>query len=242
MILEDSVKQRLNSIKLHTDPLAQSQLIAELRRDTQLRSKDISDYLEIQPSYLSHLIRIAKLPEIIIDGYLSKHLTFTHLILISRLKTQEDMVQLYEEVLKGSLSVAQTEQRIRDMLYHIDNSGRYLSNNRITSIKDKIERSLSEETCKVSIIQTRIKAKITIEVSGNLEKTSRFLDAFGNKFRQKREKKSKTDVILPETESLKPIDVSIEKPIAENTDVKEDNSTASDESNDDKKYRFDPDF
>lgn len=185
MDFDDTIRQRINAIKLHTDPLTQAQLVVELIREHPIRNTDLAKELEIKPSYLSHLVRVMKLPDMVIDGYWNKQLTFTHLILISRLRKQEEIIGLYEEILQKDLNVSATERRIREILYLIDSTGKYTSKDRLNAIKTRIESSL-ENNSRVSIVQTRIKAKIIIEVSGNLVKTSEFIDSFANRFRQKK--------------------------------------------------------
>jgi DNA-binding MarR family transcriptional regulator len=248
MIHDESIKQKINAIKLHPDPMSQAQLIAELLRETPLRNTDLAKELEIKPSYLSHLVRVMKLPDMVIDGYWNKQLTFTHLILISRLKKQEDIIVLYEEILQKGLNVSATERRIREILYLIDSTGKYTSKDRLNAIKSRIESSLDSDA-RVSIIQTRIKAKIIIEVAGNLVKTSEFIDVFANRFRQKKNKKNievpedgPEMALAGEVVSGAPSDVSVDEVVDRLTlkELHENNPDVTD--NSDKKYRFDPDF
>jgi len=248
MIHDETIKQRINAIKHHPDPMSQAQLIGELLRENPLRNTDLAKELEIKPSYLSHLVRVMKLPDMVIDGYWNKQLTFTHLILISRLKKQEDIIALYEEILQKGLNVSATERRIREILYLIDSTGKYTSKDRLNAIKARIESSL-DNNARVSIIQTRIKAKITIEVAGNLVKTSEFIDEFSSRFRQK---KSKKNIEIPEdgpemslvsknTLGTVP-DVSVDDVVNRLTlNELQENKLETSETPE-KKYRFDPDF
>ena len=248
MDFDDTIRQRINAIKLHTDPLTQAQLVVELIREHPIRNTDLAKELEIKPSYLSHLVRVMKLPEMVMDGYWNKQITFTHLILISRLRKPEEIIGLYEEILQKSLNVSATERRIREILYLIDSTGKYTSKDRLNTIKTRIESSL-ENNARVSIIQTRIKAKITIEVSGNLVKTSEFIDTFANRFRQKKSKQvAETPQDGPEISLLEP-DAQISESTSDVDDVVDkltlhdlhENSRDISEAPE-KKYRFDPDF
>ena len=245
---DEVVRNKINAIKLHKDPLTQAQLVSDLLREHKIRNVDLAKELEIKPSYLSHLIRVMKLPEMIIDGYWSKQLTFTHLILISRLKKPEDILKLYEEILQKSLNVSATEKRIREILYLVDSTGKYTSKDRLTAIKERIESSLGDEA-NVSIIQTRIKAKITIEVPGNLVKTSLFIDSFANRFRKKKghhENETPQDgpelsLVKPEPQNNSP-SAGVEDVLGKlpTESVSNDNAVVSEAS--EQKYRFDPDF
>lgn len=185
MMSSEGIAEKLNIIKSHPDPLSQAQLIVELKATTHIQNKHIAEALGMKPSNVSHLIRVTRLPEIVLDGYMSKQISFTHLILISRLKKHDEIVGLYEEILQKGYSALQTERRIREILYLVDTMGSYLNKDKIRSYENRISGSLGERVV-TSIIQTRIKAKITIEMTGDLTKTSDFIDAFVTRFRSKR--------------------------------------------------------
>ncbi|MBP6994120.1 hypothetical protein KBB12_02670 [Candidatus Woesebacteria bacterium] len=244
----EAMRNKINVIKLHTDPLTQAQLVVQLLREHSIRNIDLAKELEIKPSYLSHLIRVMKLPEMVIDGYWSKQLTFTHLILISRLKKQEDILKLYEEILQKSLNVSATEKRIREILYLIDSTGKYTSKDRLNATKSRIESSLGNDA-NVSIIQTRIKAKIVIEVPGNLATTSTFIELFANRFRKKKgQPPIETPQDGPELSLVGPNDQDgggdarvenvVTDPIIDSMPQEEPSTPKISE----EKYRFDPDF
>lgn len=244
MVLSDEVRARINTIKQHTDPMTQAQLVTELMRDIKIKNVDLARELGIKPSYLSHLIRVMRLPDMVTDGYWSKQLSFTHLILISRLKKPEDIVSLYDEILRDSLNVSAVERRVREILYLIDSRGMYIPHDRLRTLQTRIESSLGQDA-KVTIIQTRIKSKILIEVAGNLIKTSSFIEQFASKYRQSR-KKDKTEaqpVVLAE---------SAEDHTSDRTDTVGEVGgdltgtnrvqDAGEEKQGVTKYRFDPDF
>lgn len=236
MITDPEIRTKINAIKLHTDPMTQAQLVVELLAQHPIKQIDLARELQMKASYLSHLIRVMKLPEMVIDGYWNKHLTFTHLILISRLKKPDEIIQLYEEILTKNLNVSATEKRIREILYLIDNAGKYINKERLDSIRARMMASLGP-TVDVAIIQTRIKAKIVVEVSGNLALTSEFIESFGARFRSKRQKQTEDDLeIVPQPP--------IHEDIPTNTnpiDQPPDEPTLDDDA-DQKKFRFDPDF
>lgn len=234
MLQDTNVRAKINAIKQHQDPMAQAQLVVELLKAHTLKQVELAQSLDMKPSYLSHLIRVTKLPEMVLDGYWNKHLTFTHLILISRLRKVEDITTLYEEILKDNLNVAATERRIREMLYLIDTVGKYISKDRLDSIQSRIRSSLGD-TGNISIIQTRIKAKIVIEVPGNLVATSEFIESFGARFRNKRQK------LTGDSESPTPPVHALSHQAPESS-VDEAGESLIDDDADPKKFRFDPDF
>ncbi|MFO0704035.1 MAG: helix-turn-helix domain-containing protein [Patescibacteria group bacterium] len=249
MVLIDAIQEKLNLIKSHPDPLSQAQMLAELKASNPIQNKDIAEYLGMKPSNVSHLLRVTKLPEIVLDGYVSKQISFTHLILISRLKKHDEIVNLYEEILKNGYTALQTERRIREILYLVDNYGNYVNKHKIQAYEERIEKSIGDGA-KATIIQTRIKAKVIIEITGNLAKTTEFIESFSARFRSKR---SQSEVQKDQNDNNG--DTSMSPSVGTSSDfpigVEQSESLLSDEKSVDviyesteekKKYRFDPDF
>ena len=115
-------------------------------------------------------------------------------------------------------------------------------------IKTRIESSLGQDV-QVSIVQTRIKAKIIIDTPGNLIKTSEFIEMFGNRFRQKKNKKTVElpedgpELALVESEGLSaqaPGVVDMESNKLTLEELHEEGETVVETP--EKKYHFDPDF
>jgi len=244
MVLSDQVLDRLNTIKSHTDPLSQAQMLVELKASTPVANKDIAEVLGMKPSNVSHLLRVTKLPEMVLDGYVSKQISFTHLILISRLKKHDDVVNLYEEILQNGYTALQTERRIREILYLVDNFGNYVNKNKLKIYEERIEKSLGIGA-KATIIQTRIKTKVLIEMSGNLAKTTEFIDTFVTRFRAKRSAETEEEGMnkVPSTNGSQ-IEETIPGLSQEDNNIQEsineDNLINLDEEK--VKYKFDPDF
>jgi len=244
MVLSNQVLDRLNIIKSHTDPLSQAQMLVELKASAPVANKDIAEVLGMKPSNVSHLLRVTKLPEMVLDGYVSKQISFTHLILISRLKKQDDIVNLYEEILQNGYTALQTERRIREILYLVDNFGNYVNKDKLKMYEQRIEKSLGIGA-KATIIQTRIKTKVLIEMSGNLAKTTEFIDTFVTRFRAKRSAETEEEGMntAPSTNGSQ-IEETIPGLSQEDNNIQEsineDNLINLDEEK--VKYKFDPDF
>ncbi len=83
------------------------------------------------------------------------------------------MIKVYELILEKNLDVAKTEDLVREIVYQIKNEGDYLSLEEKEDLIKKIE-SL-EENIDAKVIQTRVKAKLIIEIKGSLKKTSKIL-------------------------------------------------------------------
>lgn len=164
----------INQIASSSDIFEKSRLIVHLRKDKKVSLKDISSSLGIKPSYVSHIMRLSRLPEMIVDGYTSELVSLSHLFLISRLKLEADMTALYEQILVQNLTVAKTEEYVRKYLYKIDTVGEYYN-------KQKSENVDIEELSKLyagatfEIVQTRVRGRVHIVINGNLETSSKII-------------------------------------------------------------------
>lgn len=171
--MDDSL---IEQIQKEQDYFTKAKLLQYVIYDKQLRIIDLSKRLKIKPSYICHLLRLNKLDPMIVDGYYSKLISISHLFMISRLKTKEDMMKVYEKALSQNLTVLQTEEEVREILYQIKTVGSSIDKKE----QKKIESLLSDnnKNVKVHLIQTRVKAKIIIETKGNLNETTDYMRSF----------------------------------------------------------------
>lgn len=152
-----------------TDVFNKAKILSRLKSDG-VRTKDISKLTGLHASYICHLLRLNRLPEIVKDGYYSELISLGHLFELSRVKDRKSVLALYERILGYNLSVRKTDEAVREILYSIKTEGEYLS----TSDKDILVSYLKliDPDSLVNIYQSRIKTKITIEFSGSLKRTS----------------------------------------------------------------------
>jgi len=169
----------IEQIQNERDYFTKAKLLQYIIYDKQLRIIDLSKRLKIKPSYICHLLRLNKLSPMIVDGYYSKLISISHLFMISRLKTKDDMMKVYEKVLSQNLTVLQTEAEVREILYQIKTTGISIDKKE----QKKIESIISHDNknIKVCLIQTRVKAKIIVEIKGNLQETTEFLRSFASR-------------------------------------------------------------
>lgn len=162
-------------VKKEQDIVKKVKLLNDAIRNNDLKILDVAKKLAVSSSYVCHLLRLKKLPEILIDGYYAKNVSITHLFIISRLKDSTSMLTAYEQVLADNLSVQRTEELIRDMLYKVKSTGDYLSGEEKNKIVESLKKN--EKNIDIKIIQTRIKSKLVLEFKGNLEETGKKLKA-----------------------------------------------------------------
>jgi hypothetical protein len=166
------VTELLNKLRVEEDVFKVSSILHQLIREEQMPLVQVSRELGAKPSYISHLLRIKKLPSIVIDGYYSKTVSLSHLFIISRLTSVDDMIKVYEQVLSGNLPTAKTEELVRELLFHVDSKGERVNKNRVESIKTKFK----EKGVDFDVVQTRTKGRIVLEMKGNLERTSGLIE------------------------------------------------------------------
>ena len=171
MSILSEVDQLVEAIKKETDIMQKVRFVTQLVKTKDVKVKDIAEKINVQSSYICHLLRLNRLPEVIIDGFYSNNISLSHLFIISRIKDPAKMVNIYEKVLADSLTVKKTEELVRDILYGVKTEGNYLSPEEKKIYIEKL--AAARKNLNVHIIQTRIKSKIILEIKGNLENTGK---------------------------------------------------------------------
>lgn len=169
----------LKQIREDKDIFQKSRLIQYLLKEKKLRIIDLAQKIGYQSSYICHLIRLRNIPEVLIDGYYSKSVSSSHLFIISRLKDKKQMIELYEKILSNNSTVKETEAAVRNYLYQVKSVGKYLDDEYQRKASAKIAEKFPE--AKIQVVQTRIKGKISIEIKGDLESTSKSMKALLDK-------------------------------------------------------------
>lgn len=134
-----------------------------------MRIIDLAKRLGYTSSYICHLIRINRLPPLIIDGYYSKLITISHLFIISRIKEEKKLLNVYEKILISDFNILQTEEFVRRILYGVKTKGSYLSEEEKDSFQHEFQK---QNSMNLKIVQTRIKSRLTIEIKGGLDQTT----------------------------------------------------------------------
>lgn len=170
----------MDDFKNETDIFRKADIVLNLIKGKGLRIVQLAKNLKVTSSYICHLIRLKKLPDIVVDGYYSNMISSSHLFLISRLRGVKETVALYEKILAENLTVKQSEEEVRRMLHQTESKGIYLSEDDKDELSKKIKAKFPE--LKSEIIQTRIKGKVIFEIKGSLEKTTKVIKELGRSF------------------------------------------------------------
>lgn len=173
--MEQDIRDYIEQIKSETDYFGKAKLVNFLIHQKHIKVKDLAAALGLKPSYLCHIMRLNKLSEIIMDGYYSKLITMSHLFVLSLLKSQEDIMNIYEIVLREGLTVLHTEELVREKLHGITPGGEYIDKLKIQNAKLKLKEDYGAET---KVVQTRIKTKLLIEWNGSREARKKGVESF----------------------------------------------------------------
>lgn len=161
----------LKQIKDDKDIFQKSRLLEYLIKEKNLRVIDLAEKTGYKSSYICHLLRLKKIPEVVVDGYYSKSISSSHIFILSRLNDKKQMIGLYEKILGENYTVKQTESEVRNYLYQVKSIGKYISKEEFEKFKNKIKEKYPD--IDIEIIQTRIKGRIILEIKGDLETTSK---------------------------------------------------------------------
>ncbi|PIP63553.1 hypothetical protein COW97_01855, partial [Candidatus Roizmanbacteria bacterium CG22_combo_CG10-13_8_21_14_all_34_12] len=145
----------LNQIKEDKDIFQKSRLLEYIIKEKNLRIVDLAKKIGFKPSYICHLLRLKKIPDVVIDGYYSKSVSSSHIYLLSRLNDKKQMIDLYEKILEQNYTVKQTENTVRNYLYQVKSIGKYINKESVEKLTQKIKEKFPE--LNIQIIQTRIR-------------------------------------------------------------------------------------
>jgi hypothetical protein len=168
-----SPKDIFERLPQEKDLIEQARLISYLYKEQFYTIKELALHLKKHPSFVSHLMRIITLPELILDGYYSKTVSIAHLMSISRLRNETQMISAYKQILSQNLSSLETELLIRELKFGVSTGGKRLSKTDIDELKKRWE--IIYKDAEIQIHQSQVKGKVVIEIIGNPEKTTEFI-------------------------------------------------------------------
>ena len=174
--MDQQITDLIADFSLEQDIVKRAGILKQLQQIYNVPLVSIAKQTGLKPSHISHILRINRLSPLIIDGYYSQSISATHLFVIARLKDPEKATAVFEKVLTDNLSVGATEIIVREVLNDIHDTGEHLKKEEV----DAFIRKMNGAGLDATVVQTRSKAKITLTVKGNLEKTSQILSDFMN--------------------------------------------------------------
>ena len=172
-MLPDTKQELLKRFINEKDIFVKAKLLESLIRDAGIRTGEIARQAGVKASYLSQLRRINRLPDEIADSYYAKLISASHLLILARLNSSESIKKAYEEILEQNLTAVDTEALVREKLYSIKKVGNYLTDEEKKAFVADFSARYPEG--ELSIMQTRIKSKLTVIIRGDLKKTGGLL-------------------------------------------------------------------
>lgn len=169
----EDVERLFEQAREEKDIFQKAKLLHTLQKQEDIPLKHIAEALQMKPPYVSHILRLNRLPDMIVDGYYSGLVSASHLFIISRLRDQNTIIETYEKVLADSLNSTQTEQLVREYLHGVKTEGEYLSKDE----KDQYRYTGKKGNARISIdiIQSRIKTKSVIEIKATVKEANELL-------------------------------------------------------------------
>lgn len=168
-----TISEYATLIQNEGDPIKKAQLFKNLHDEHDVPYGLLAKELEVSPAYISNYLRLLRLPSLVLDGYYAESISLTHLFILSRIKDEDGVISLYEQVLAHEMSALDLEEAVRNILYATVSEGDPIATPIKAAIIRKFKALLPDADIKV--IQTRVKSKVVIEVKGNRLKTNEFL-------------------------------------------------------------------
>ncbi|MBI2051266.1 hypothetical protein HYT33_00735 [Candidatus Roizmanbacteria bacterium] len=186
--MNEEIGATIEKIKAEPDFFKKAKLIESIKKDKRITLQEVASKIGLKPSYVSHILRLLKLPNLILDGYYSQLIPLSHLFIIARLNDQKQMIEIYEKVLSEDLTTIKTEELVREALFKIKDEGTHISKEEIS----EFIRNAEKEGMTVRIVQTRVRGKLVFEIDGNLARTStelrRVMEVYAKRQRENGEK------------------------------------------------------
>src|SRR3989338_3922033 len=117
--MSDQEDLLLQSLHKTEDPISRASILKNLHSRHGVSTKQLAKEMSVSEPYISSLMRLLKLPDLVIDGYYSKQISQTHLLVLSRLDMESQVTRAYEEVLTHNLSTVATDDLVRTMKYGV---------------------------------------------------------------------------------------------------------------------------
>ncbi len=171
--MDEDAKKIVEQVKLERDVFNKAKLLRYLNKVKDLSIVKLSRIFSIKPAYICNLLRLLKLPEIVIDGYYSKIVSLSHLMTISRLRSKEEIISAYEDILTKNLTVEKANELVREKLFQIKTGGERIDKDTKRKIEEKYKKI--DKNIQIKIVQTRVQARIILIIKGNMAKTTEVL-------------------------------------------------------------------
>ena len=160
------------------NPLERAQAYKRLIEEFKLSTSEVAIRVGKSAPYISNSLRLLLLPDAIKDALISNLDSEGHSRALLQLEDPKLRVELYNQVLRLSASVRQTEEMVRRLQGGLLGKGYKTRVEKIISPKlDEMEKELSKIVGgRVKISQSQVEAKVTFNFRGDLATNNKRLD------------------------------------------------------------------
>lgn len=173
-MLEMSIVENIQREDLN--PIERGQAYKRLIDEFGLGTNEVARKLGKSAPYISNTIRLLSLPDAIKDALVAGVITEGHVRPLISLGDPRLMLELFKRILKENSTVRQTEDMARQVKSEVQQKEpRALKDKIYIPELDEMAKGISEklgENTKVSVDQSRAKAKLHIEILGTPEVTT----------------------------------------------------------------------
>lgn len=127
-----------------TNPLTRAIAIQEILDSDLFTKNELAKKIQKSPSYISNYLRLIKLPEVIKDALLSNIISEGHARSISFLKERDDMIGVFQDIIRYTYSVRRTEQEVNKLRTEKRNYGKVADD--LKTCSNRIEKAIGVHT------------------------------------------------------------------------------------------------
>lgn len=173
-IVENVQREDLN-------PIERAQAFIRLMKEFNLTNQEIAKRISKSPAYISNSIRLLSLPDALKDGLLSGLITEGHARALAAIQDAKTMVEAYKMVLRGNISVRQTEDIARRAKKQLGQKPHPLSDaqkpplivsDEIDEMRNDLHKSIGgDDKTIVKLFRSRVETRLVILLKGSLVDT-----------------------------------------------------------------------
>jgi len=173
------------------NPLERARAFRRLKDEFGLSWSEIARKIGKSVAYVVNTVNLLKLPDALKDGLLAGLISEGHARALGGIEDTRLMIEAYKMVLKEKASVRRAEEIGRLIRESVKEEGEekefVLGKEEIEKIKEEIQDAFSPNSPEVEIIHTRVRARLCLELRGNIGKTKRFLLRVKQRLSQKKD-------------------------------------------------------
>lgn len=163
--MSNALQELIQKIKQEKDAVAKARIIHDVVATGSVTKAEMARQLGVTPAYISSILRLTKLSDLVIDGYYAGLITMSHLFVIGRLEGHGDQNELYEEIVKHQWPTTEADEFIRKKKYGIESYPHVVDAEDVRQLR-KFFASI-DPSFKVQVHQSRIRFFIKAELSGD---------------------------------------------------------------------------